>query len=169
MKKKLIVKLSLTIFIIFFLTSCSFIEMSGTKTRETGESMEDYSKQHDGFLGKMAGFGGKVNKSVGSAIENVAKRGEKDEPGETKTDEFVEANKTVMNSEGNAANGRAADEKETLIKAQKRLEELGYEPGPVDGIMGKKTRTAIAQYQQSSGLKITKELDKDTMISLEIE
>jgi len=145
------------------------VEMSGTMTRKTGEVMQDYSNENDGLLGKMAGFGGRVNKAVGSSVENIAKRGKSGELQGTKTEQFAEANRTVMNSAFDAARGKALNETKTVIAAQKRLKKLGYNPGPADGIIGNKTRTAIAQYQQSNGLTITKSLDKDTLGSLGID
>jgi hypothetical protein len=169
MTQQRIVELSLSIIFVFSLLSCSFIEMSGTMTRKTGEVMEDYSKQNDGFLGKMSGIGGRINTAVGSAVEDVAKRGETDDLGKTKTEQFVEANKTVMNSAFDAASGKALDETKTLIEAQKRLKKIGYDPGPIDGILGNKTKIALGQYQQSNGLKITKQLDQATLNSLGIE
>lgn len=169
MKQKRIESLSLITIFMFILSSCAFVEMSGTMTRKTGEVMEDYSKQNEGFLGKMAGFGGRIKKAVGSSVENVARRGKSGDLGEKKTEQFIEANKTVMNSAFDAASGKALDETNIVIKAQKRLKALGYDPGPADGILGNKTRTAIAQYQQSNGLKGTKSLDKDTLSSLGVE
>jgi hypothetical protein len=152
-----------------FFNSCAFVEMSGTMTRKTGEVMEEYSEQHEGFLGKMTGFGGRINKAVGSSVEDIARKGESGELGETKTEQFIEANKTVLNSAVDAANGKTLNETETIIQAQKRLKELGYDPGPVDGISGNKTRKAITKYQQTNGLTVTKLLDKDTLISLGIK
>ena len=161
--------LTIMAFSLFF-NSCAFVEMSGTMTRKTGEVMEDYSEQHEGFLGKMTGFGGRINKAVGSSVEDVARKGESGELGETKTEQFIEANKTVLNSAVDAANGKTSnDETETIIQAQKRLKELGYDPGPTDGIMGNKTRRAIAKYQQKNRLKVTKSLDEDTLSSLGIK
>lgn len=153
-----------------FFNSCAFVEMSGTMTRKTGEVMEDYSEQHEGFLGKMTGFGGRINKAVGSSVEDVARKGESGELGETKTEQFIEANKTVLNSAVDAANGKTSnDETETIIQAQKRLKELGYDPGPTDGILGNKTRRAITKYQRTNQLKITESLDEDTLSSLGIK
>lgn len=138
-------------------------------TRKTGEVMEDYSEQHEGFLGKMTGFGGRINKAVGSSVEDVARKGKSGELGKTKTEQFTEANKTVLNSAVDAANGKTSNETKTIIQAQKRLKELGYEPGPADGILGNKTRRAIAKYQQANRLTVTKSLDEDTLSSLGIK
>ncbi|WP_082789112.1 peptidoglycan-binding domain-containing protein [Desulfolucanica intricata] len=37
---------------------------------------------------------------------------------------------------------------------QKKLAELGFGPGPIDGIYGPITRWAVMQYQKSRGLVI---------------
>jgi len=50
--------------------------------------------------------------------------------------------------------------------AQAALTFLGFEPGPVDGIRGRKTRGCLAQYQQNNGLAATGELDDETSASL---
>ncbi|WP_455221408.1 peptidoglycan-binding domain-containing protein [Kaarinaea lacus] len=42
----------------------------------------------------------------------------------------------------------------------------GYNPGPIDGLMGKKTRKAIENFQWDAGLRITGELDDATRKSL---
>lgn len=42
---------------------------------------------------------------------------------------------------------------ESLVKTlQEKLSERGFDPGPIDGILGSKTKTAIILYQQSVGL-----------------
>ena len=48
----------------------------------------------------------------------------------------------------------------TVQRAQKRLAELGYEPGPADGVYGPKTRQAIQQYQESIGVPATGRVDE---------
>jgi len=51
----------------------------------------------------------------------------------------------------------------TIYEAQKKLEELGYDPGKPDGIRGKKTVTAIKHFQEDSGLPATGRLDSQTV------
>ncbi|MGY6630394.1 MAG: peptidoglycan-binding domain-containing protein [Wenzhouxiangella sp.] len=44
---------------------------------------------------------------------------------------------------------------ETVRAVQQRLNELGYNPGPADGLMGPRTRAAIISFQQAQGLAAT--------------
>ena len=41
-----------------------------------------------------------------------------------------------------------------IFLTQKRLKEIGYDPGPVDGRVGPRTTTAIQDYQQRAGLSV---------------
>jgi lysozyme family protein len=54
-----------------------------------------------------------------------------------------------------------------VLEAQTKLASLGYNPGPLDGIMGKRTRSAIGSFQARSGLPQTGELDEVTLTALE--
>ena len=55
-----------------------------------------------------------------------------------------------------------------IREAQRTLRELGYQPGPVDGIVGPRTKNALAKYQRSEGIEITRRLDPETMARLDI-
>jgi hypothetical protein len=50
----------------------------------------------------------------------------------------------------------------SVANAQKTLNELGYSVGPVDGLMGPKTRAAITQFQVASEIPATGQLDATT-------
>jgi hypothetical protein len=52
---------------------------------------------------------------------------------------------------------------------QAALEREGYDPGPVDGVMGPGTRDAIADYQSDHGLYVTGEINDSLLRSLELE
>lgn len=49
-----------------------------------------------------------------------------------------------------------------LRTAQAALLYLGFDPGPVDGLRGRRTRSALMQFQERSGLLETGDLDHDT-------
>jgi hypothetical protein len=49
-----------------------------------------------------------------------------------------------------------------LRTAQAALLYLGIDPGPIDGFRGRRTRSALTQFQEQSGLPDTGELDYDT-------
>ena len=44
-------------------------------------------------------------------------------------------------------------------EVQEALKAKGFDPGPIDGRMGPKTRTALKAFQEANGLKGTGELD----------
>jgi len=48
---------------------------------------------------------------------------------------------------------KAIDRQRLVREIQQNLTSLGYDPGPIDGLFGKKTRTAIQKFQQKQGLK----------------
>lgn len=56
-------------------------------------------------------------------------------------------------SEGNGSSASSSSvSKNTIKKVQKRLNELGYDCGTPDGIMGSKTKRALKKFQKDSGL-----------------
>ena len=61
---------------------------------------------------------------------------------------------------------QAAERNRYVYHAQMRLLAKGYKPGPADGVMGKKTKRAIANFQWDSGLSVTSVLDESTMKAL---
>jgi hypothetical protein len=63
-----------------------------------------------------------------------------------------------------ACNGLAPDQ--TIANVQAALQALGYYHGPINGILGPLTRTAIANYQRDYGLYMTSAIDEQTVASL---
>ena len=59
---------------------------------------------------------------------------------------------------------------QTDVRAvQEALKGKGFDPGPVDGVMGRKTQAALRSFQQSSSLSATGRLDAQTAQHLGIE
>jgi peptidoglycan hydrolase-like protein with peptidoglycan-binding domain len=54
-----------------------------------------------------------------------------------------------------------------IRSAQVYLMYLGFEPSDIDGIFGKRTRSAMNEYQSRNHLPITDELDDTTFASIE--
>ena len=50
--------------------------------------------------------------------------------------------------------------------AQRKLRELGFDPGPIDGVAGGKTASALKQFQSENGLPVTGQLDVSTAARL---
>jgi murein L,D-transpeptidase YcbB/YkuD len=58
---------------------------------------------------------------------------------------------------------------EDVKEAQQALREKGYNPGPIDGMMGPRTREALKSFQTASGLETTGTLNPETAKKLGVE
>lgn len=54
-------------------------------------------------------------------------------------------------------------------EAQRTLRELGYQPGPLDGVVGPRTKRALVRYQMAERIEVTGQLDSETMVRLDIQ
>lgn len=54
-------------------------------------------------------------------------------------------------------------------EAQRTLRELGYQPGPLDGVVGPRTKRALIRYQVAERIEVTGQLDSETMVRLDIQ
>ncbi len=59
--------------------------------------------------------------------------------------------------------------REQMKLAQEALRVLGYAPGPIDGIMGSGTATALGAFQRQAGLRVTGRANSETLAALGIE
>jgi hypothetical protein len=55
-----------------------------------------------------------------------------------------------------------AGDHNNIKKVQKTLRDKGYDPGPIDGLMGPQTRAALSQYQKAENLPATGHVDAET-------
>jgi len=74
--------------------------------------------------------------------------------------------KEKMNSKMERADRRVAAT--DTRAAQEALKTQGFDPGPVDGRMGPRTRAAISEYQRRENLPVTGMLDPATMAKLNV-
>jgi hypothetical protein len=58
--------------------------------------------------------------------------------------------------------GQEALGPEQIREVQKQLKEAGFNPGPIDGQLGRQTSQAIREYQKDNGLPQTGRLDEPT-------
>jgi TPR repeat protein len=54
----------------------------------------------------------------------------------------------------------------TVVFVQQALNQLGYAPGPVDGVAGSRTRQALSDYQRKSGIRPTGEIGTESLAQL---
>jgi len=74
----------------------------------------------------------------------------------------VQGGQTPASKPGTAFTGATM----SVADAQRRLAELGFDPGPADGMAGARTARAIRAYQRERGLDVTGRLDAATAAQL---
>ncbi len=84
------------------------------------------------------------------------------------TDPITKPEETIRNTVSKKKR-QAEIHRNRLIKLQEELALLGYEPGPVDGKIGKKSRAAIKSYQIDNGLNVNGNPTEETLKKLGIE
>jgi len=55
-----------------------------------------------------------------------------------------------------------------VMAMQQALKDKGYAPGPIDGVMGRQTASALKKYQQTENLNVTGQMDAETAAKLKI-
>ncbi|MBI2881601.1 MAG: peptidoglycan-binding protein, partial [Candidatus Tectomicrobia bacterium] len=50
---------------------------------------------------------------------------------------------------------------------QAALKKAGFDPGPIDGVAGRKTRAAVMAFQKANGLKADGRVGKTTLVKLQ--
>ena len=149
------------------LQACSLVELSGRLTRQTGQAMTDYSRTDDGLVGKAAGFGGRVNTAVGTAVEDVAQKGRADAPSPVAGPQPVAVDREGLSPVGSSVSMHASNGADmSLAEAQRALTKLGYQPGPADGVMGRRTYDALSKFQKDKGMAASGTLDRETIEAL---
>jgi len=64
------------------------------------------------------------------------------------------------------APGKEIHNREQVERAQQALRDKGQDPGPIDGIMGLRTKAAVKNFQRAEGLRETGRLDSETLTKL---
>jgi peptidoglycan hydrolase-like protein with peptidoglycan-binding domain len=60
----------------------------------------------------------------------------------------------------------AASTPMSITELQQRLSAMGYKPGPVDGVSGPRTASALRKFQHDHHLPVTGTLDPQTVAAL---
>ncbi len=56
--------------------------------------------------------------------------------------------------------------RDIIRKIQATLQAKGFDPGPIDGVVGPRTRAAVRKYQDHFGIKASGEIDNQTLFAL---
>ena len=77
----------------------------------------------------------------------------------------------VAFAHGNASKAMSdnSGDNSNISQVQQALNDKGFNPGPVDGKAGPKTKAALKQFQQSQGISASGKLDGQTLAALGVQ
>lgn len=133
-----------------YLSGCAWVNAAGRTYEGAGDGLKKASDETEpGFSKTVFDVSGKICSSVGRILIDAS--GEDISPSDA-----AETTET-----------KQQDEKMIVTKVQKRLLDLGYDPGPVDGCMGPKTTEAIRAYQSDNQIPPSGDITSELVESLD--
>jgi peptidoglycan hydrolase-like protein with peptidoglycan-binding domain len=121
-------------------------EVHPSANASKGASKSERADETGTPLPKGSPYAGTVDKGKSSSVDSgMSTNGSQSARGSSSTSRMAQG--------GSAAN---------IKEAQQALKDKGYDPGPVDGVMGSKTKEAIKSFQSASNLQSTGTLDAQT-------
>lgn len=110
--------------------------------------------------------------SGSSASQGQSKTSESERKGAPLRDDRLQTGAMGQGQSGSeqGASGMSRSGAQAEIKkVQQALKEKGQDPGPIDGVMGSKTKDALKAFQEKQGLTATGSLDDQTKKALGME
>ncbi len=120
---------------------------------------QDTTKSKDESVkGKMERAKDTTKEKVSGAVETTKEK--TSEAVEKTKEKAAEVKEKVRDK---VTGGRGSDD---IRAAQQALKDKGFDPGPIDGRMGPRTKAAVSEYQGKENLKATGRLDRETKAHL---
>jgi peptidoglycan hydrolase-like protein with peptidoglycan-binding domain len=135
------------------------------KSRKAGDKMERAADKTGEKLHKAADKAEAKTESAGDKVESKTdKAKDKMESAWDKTKDKTREMKDKVKAKTDNMNAKA--EKADVKMMQTALKDKGFDPGPIDGVMGPQTRAALMDYQRKEGLTPTGRWDDETAMKL---
>jgi hypothetical protein len=136
------------------------------KAEDKADQIEKNAEQKADRIEKQADQqADQVRKEGDRAADQV--RGKTDDTVGDKMDRAWDKTKATARDAKDSVLGRGkAHMNADVHSAQMALKDKGYDPGPIDGIMGPRTSAALRDFQQAENLSSTGKLDAETRSKL---
>jgi hypothetical protein len=142
--------------------------MAQTTTEQKAQKIEQKGDQKADQLEQKAD---KTRAEADQKADKVRAEGT-DKPAEGKMERAWDKTKATTKDMGHKAKEAVTPDKTKAEAAvdvrgsQQALREKGFDPGPIDGVMGPRTTAAVRDFQSKEGLMATGQLDADTRARL---
>ena len=115
---------------------------------------------------------GRADGVMGPKTETALRNFQRDK-GLNATGEFNDETLAALDLDGRGATaGTSAGTRTSaaeIRRIQEKLDRMGYQAGPADGVMGRRTETALRNFQRDKGLNATGEINDETLAGLDGE
>jgi Putative peptidoglycan binding domain len=101
--------------------------------------------------------------------QSSAQRSNVSEQNITSSRQTTSGSQQQLGQQGMAGSQQQSMNRAQVREVQKKLNDQGFNAGPVDGVLGPNTQAAIKNFQESKGLEATGQLNQQTMDALGME
>lgn len=140
--------------ILSIISLCLLISACGTTPEERGISGAGIGAGAGAIVGAVTGLSVVEGAVLGAVAGGLTGTLTKEENVNLGDPVWKQGSNQPATNQTTAYQAPASGGKSTVMDIQRALHNLGYNPGPIDGINGPKTQNAIKQYQKDHGLVV---------------
>src|SRR5712692_5634361 len=135
----------------------AFAQTTGEKIKEKAVDAKDAIKE------KAVDVKDKIHDAGSNIKDKVESKTHRDKD---KAEDKMDKAKTESTMDKTTDKMKAKTEKADVMAMQRALKDKGFDPGPMDGRMGPRTKSALTAYQRKEGLTPSGTWDDQTMDKL---
>jgi hypothetical protein len=137
-------------------------------TEQKADQIEKKAEQKADQIEKQADQkADQVRKEGDRAADQARGKNGQGESAGDKLDRAWDKTKATARDAKDEVTGRDGAASADVREAQVALKEKGFDPGPIDGIMGPRTSAAVREFQDKENLRVTGQLDAETRAKLD--
>lgn len=154
--------------------SCS-LATAAVAQQQPGMPGQDGAQQSPGAMDQeRSGQPGAMERERSQQPGMMQERGQQpgameQERGAMERGQGMERQRGGASRSGSMSQGQGMQNQQVVRQVQEKLKQEGYQVGPVDGIWGPKTQSAVREFQQAEGLEATGQLNQQTLAALEVQ
>lgn len=144
---------------------------AGSATEQHGQVTGQQQQEHDSAIGQRTPGETAQPHDQSRDSQATAQQREDSAPGQAMPGDTMQRQDQTLGQQHQQFGTETHQEltSDQIQQAQQKLQQEGYDPGPIDGQWSPQTQTALKEFQQAKNLPVTGQLDQQTMQELDIK